>query len=103
MAISTEKMTTYREGLLHRLSRPLTEEERSELDKAYAEAKRLAQTLVEKHGAQRVLLFGDDIRSLIIEIEAEVEYFRDTVSQLDEFRLLNCLEPTRPASEAIVI
>ncbi len=58
MTIPAEKMASYRQGLRRKLSRPLTGTEQAELDKARAEAKRLAQALVKEHKARRVWLFG---------------------------------------------
>ena len=85
MAIPAEKMATYREGLRRRLSRPLTETERSKLDKAHAEAERLAQKLVKEHGARRVLLFGSVARRRPLRADAAIDLAVEGMSPEDDY------------------
>jgi predicted nucleotidyltransferase len=73
MAIPAEKIVTYREGLRRRLSRPLTETEQIELDKARVEAERLAQRLVKEYGAKRVLLFGSVARQRPLRPDSDID------------------------------
>jgi predicted nucleotidyltransferase len=73
MAIPAETIASYREGLRRRLSRPLTETEQTELDKARAEAERLAHELVEKHGARQVLLFGSVARRRPLRPDSDID------------------------------
>ena len=73
MAIPADKIATYRESLRRRLSRPLTETERSELERARAEAQRLAHKLVQEHGARRVLLFGSVARRRPLRPDSDID------------------------------
>lgn len=73
MAISLEKIAAYREGLQRRISRSLTETERLDLDRAYAEAQHLAQELVNQHRARRVLLFGSVARRWPLRPDSDID------------------------------
>jgi predicted nucleotidyltransferase len=73
MTIPAEKLAAYRESLRRRLSRRLTETEKFELNKAHVEAKHLAQTLVKKHGAKRVWLFGSIGRRQPLRTDSDVD------------------------------
>ncbi len=73
MAIPADKMATCRESLRRRLSRPLTETEQSELERARAEAQLLAHKLVEEYGARRVLLFGSVARRRPLRPDSDID------------------------------
>ena len=92
MAIPTEKIITYREGLRRRLSRPLTETEQSELDQAQAEAKHLAQMLVKEHGARRVLLFGSVARRRPLRVDSDIDLAVEGMPVENYYRLVGDLQ-----------
>lgn len=73
MALSTEQIKIYREGLKHRLSQNLSEAEEAELDTAHAEAQQLAQILVKKYQAKRVMLFGSVARRLPLHSTSDID------------------------------
>jgi len=92
MAIPTEKLITYREGLQRRLSRPLTKTEQSELDQAQAEAKHLAQMLVKEHGARRVLLFGSVARRRPLRVNSDIDLAVEGMPVEDYYQLVGDLQ-----------
>ena len=73
MTISAEKIEAYRDGLWRRLSRPLTKNERDVLDRAYAEARQLAQQLANEYDVKRILLFGSVARRRPLRSNSDVD------------------------------
>ncbi len=116
MTISTEKIEIYRQGLQRRLSRPLTKIEEIALAKAFIEAEQIAQMLVNKYGAKRVLLFGSLARRRPLRPDSDIDLAVEGMSPEAYYKIVGDLQTTsgrvidlirlenvRPATRKIIL
>jgi len=90
--LPTEKIAAYREGLRRRLSRPLSQVEKFELEKAQVEAKDIAKQLVQDHGARRVILFGSVAKGQPLRPDSDIDLAVEGMPSEAYYRLAGDLQ-----------
>ncbi len=116
MGIPANKMALYRQGLQRKLSRPLTRGEEADIDHATAEARQLAQQLLDMYHVNRVWLFGSVARRRPLRASSDIDlavegmpiktYYKIVGDiQTESGRLVDLvrLENLRPAMKHIIL
>ena len=88
MTIPLDKISTYREHLRQRLSRPLTKSELAELQKARAEAEQAAYWLAKEKGARKIILFGSVARGWPLRHESDIDLAVEGMPAQDYFEIV---------------
>jgi predicted nucleotidyltransferase len=77
--------------LLRNLSRALTADERAALDRAWRDARQIAEQLVNEFGARRVILFGSVARQRALRPNSDIDLLVDGMPLDNFYRLVGDL------------
>jgi predicted nucleotidyltransferase len=90
--LPTEKIAAYREGLRRQLSRPLSQVEKFELEKAQVEAQDIAKQLIQDYGAKRVILFGSVAKGQRLRPDSDIDIAVEGMPSEAYYRLAGDLQ-----------